>query len=68
MLILLYCVFVVHSLAYGLKSIKYYLTLKTNPNFLVSIFVYPQTITITITKHWNTHDKNNTYLGDFGDV
>jgi len=52
MVILLYCVFVVHSLAYGL--IKDYLTLETNPNFLISIYVYSQTITITITKHWNT--------------
>jgi len=54
MLILLYCVFVVHSRAYGLRPIKDYLTLRTNPNFLISIYVYPQTITITITKHWNT--------------
>jgi len=49
MLILLYCVCVVHSLAYGLRLPN------TNPNFLISIYVYPQTITITITKHWNTH-------------
>jgi len=55
MLILLYCVFVVHSLDYGLRPIKDYLTLETNPNFLISISVYPQTTTITITKHWNTH-------------
>jgi len=55
MRILLYCVFVVHSLAYGLRPIKDYLILETNPNFLISIYVYPQTITITITKHWNTH-------------
>ncbi|KAF6019649.1 hypothetical protein EB796_022012 [Bugula neritina] len=55
MLILLYCVFVVHSLAYGLRPIKDYLTLKTYPNFLISIYVYPQTITITIKRHWNTH-------------
>jgi len=58
MLILLYCVFVVYSLAYGLRPIKDYLTLETNPNFLISIYVYPQTITITITKHWNTHRHN----------
>jgi len=48
MLILIYCVFVVHSLAYGLRLIKDYLTLQTNPNFLITIYVYPQTITITI--------------------
>jgi len=54
--ILLYCVFVVHSLAYGLRPIKDYLTLETNPNFLISIYVYPQTIIITkFTKHWNTY-------------
>jgi len=47
--------FVVHSLAYGLRPIKDYLTLETNPNFLIS--VYPQTITITITKQWNTHGR-----------
>jgi len=62
MLILLYCVLllVVHSLAYGLRPIKDYLTLQTNPNFLISIYVYPQTITITITKHWNTHRHKHT--------
>ncbi|KAF6023497.1 hypothetical protein EB796_018194 [Bugula neritina] len=33
----------------GLRPIKDYLTLETNPNFLISISVHPQTITITIT-------------------
>jgi len=38
-----------------LRPIKDYLTLETNSNFLISIYVYPQTITITLTKHCNTH-------------
>jgi len=43
-------VFVVHSLAYGLRQIKDYLSNETNPKFLITISVYLQTITITITK------------------
>jgi len=61
MLILLHCVFVVHYRAYGLRLIKAYLPLETNPNFLISISLYPQ----TITKYWNTHRHKQLFAFSF---